>query len=246
MRILILILGLFSSLSALAGISISKAIVHFEAGGQVSEDVEVFNQGDETLYIRIEPSIIKNPGSEQAQRVSYRNPKDAGLLVTPQRMVIAPGARKRVRFVRLDDAAEAKEDRVFRVLIKPEVGKVSSRETAVKVIIAYEVLVLSQPGKIKPDLQHKIDNGKLYLYNAGNTNILIQNVYQCPPGQSFRDEQHQCKELSGKRLYADTRWESELPLKTNVTIHYSIGLDNRELVIDFPRQDQTNKKTAKN
>ena len=135
-----------SSNSVFAGMSLSQAIIHFEDGGERSQDVEVFNQGQETLYVRVEPTIVNNPGTKQESREKYRDPRKAGLLVSPQRLVIAPGARKRIRFVRLDKPAPnikeqnkaiaTEKDRVFRVLVKPEVGELESTQTAVKIVVA--------------------------------------------------------------------------------------------------------------
>ncbi len=228
---------------ALAGMSLSQAIIHFEEGGERSRDIEVFNQGEETLYIRVIPSIIHHPGTKQEKRDVYRNPREAGLLVSPQRLVIAPGGRKRVRFVRLDkppiqknikdQIAQAKKsptiqakDRVFRVLVKPEVGEIKSSETAVKIVVAYEVLVLSQPNKAVVDLKANLIGKSLHISNHGNTNVLLLEGYQCPKGQSQQDEVNQCVKLGGKRIYAGNQWQVEVPYLTPVTYQISKGLEN--------------------
>ena len=52
-----------------AGISLSQAIVLFEDDGKRSEDVVVLNQGKETVYVRVEPSIIHNPGSDEQMKI---------------------------------------------------------------------------------------------------------------------------------------------------------------------------------
>jgi P pilus assembly chaperone PapD len=226
-----------------AGMSLSQAIIHFEEGGERSRDIEVFNQGEETLYIRVIPSIIHHPGTEQEKREIYRNPREAGLLVSPQRLVIAPGGRKRIRFVRLDkplsqktdsdQIAHAKkapaiqvQDRVFRVLVKPEVGEVKSSETAVKIVVAYEVLVLLQPSKATVDLKANLVGKSLHITNHGNTNVLLLEGHQCPKEQSLQDEVNQCVKLGGKRIYAGNQWQVEVPYLTPVTYQISKGLEN--------------------
>ncbi len=235
MRYLFVVLCLFFSAQLTAGISLSQAIIHFEEDGKRSEDVEVFNQGQETLYVKVEPSIIHNPGTKEESRELYRDPRKAGLLVSPQRLVIAPGARKRLRFVRLDNGQETEQDRVFRVLVKPEVGEVKSDQTAVKIIVAYEVLVLSQPKNANFQLNHFFEGKVLTLKNKGNTNVLLQKGTQCPPGQSVEDENNQCAELPGKRIYSGNTWKVELPFLTPVNYLISSGLDN-DLVTFTPEK----------
>ncbi len=235
MRYFLVFILLICSFQVKAGLSLSQAIVHFEDGGKRSEDIIVFNQGDETLYVRIEPSIILNPGTPEEKREIYHDPKTAGLLVTPQRLVLPAGARKRIRLVRMDDALTAKEDKVFRVLVKPEVGEIHSEQTAVKIIVAYEVLVLSQPNKAKPLIESSFEGNVLKLTNKGNTNVLLQKGFQCPVGQSLQDENNQCVELTGKRLYANSNWEIELPFITPVTYQLSVGMANDSITFDLSK-----------
>lgn len=219
---------------SLAGMSLSQAIIHFEEGGERSQDIEVFNQGEETLYIRVEPTMVLNPGTTQEKREKYRDPRKAGLLVSPQRLVIAPGARKRIRFVHLETmAAEgsnkariAEKDRVFRVLVKPEVGPLKSTQTAVKIVVAYEVLVLSQPAHATVDLRATLMDQQLHIRNHGNTNVLLLEGHQCPKGQSQQDETNQCVKLGGKRIYAGNQWQVEVPYLTPVIYQVSKGLEN--------------------
>lgn len=234
-RYLFLILLIGYSFDASAGLSLSKAIVHFSDSGRQSEDIEVFNLGEETLYVRVEPSVINKPGTSEQTRELYRNPEAAGLLVTPQRLVLAPGARKRLRLVRLDKNNPTEQDKVFRILVKPEVGEVKSTQTAVKIIVAYEVLVLMQPKQAKPVLQSSLVGKVLKLSNTGNTNILLQKGKQCPEGQTFEDKDNNCVELNGKRLYAGNQWQIDLPFSTPVEFQMSVGLKN-ELITFKPEK----------
>ncbi|WP_444995603.1 fimbrial biogenesis chaperone [Aliikangiella sp. IMCC44359] len=235
MRHFILIFTILFTPPTFAGLSLSQAIVHFEESGRKSEDVDVFNQGPDILYVRIEPSVILNPGKANESRKIYRDPKEAGLLVTPQRMVLAPGSRKRLRFVRLDNPDKATQDKVFRVLVKPEIGEVKSSQTAVKIIVAYEVLVLSQPKKPQPQLVSSFKGRWMTVTNRGNTNVLLQKGHQCPVGESIKNEPNQCVELAGKRLYAGNSWQVEVPFLTPVNYRISVGLNHS--IINFERKN---------
>lgn len=234
------------SYESLAGISLSQAIVHFEKDGKLSEDIEIYNQGNETVYIRVEPSIIENPGLENESRKNYRDPRKAGLLVTPQRLIIPAGTRKILRLVKLDNIDKSRKsseqkDKVYRVLVKPEVGEVSAEQTAVKIIVAYEVLVLAQPPEPKINLQHEFEGNTLRLSNTGNTNLLLQKGIQCPPGQSQETPENSCVELAGKRLYANAKWQVEVPFDTPVTYQYSVGMEN-DVVVFNPNKNKKQKK----
>ena len=89
----------FHSQSAQANMVLSNAIVHFEPGASARQDVEIANVGSEPLYVQIEPHIVLKPGTEDEERVAIKNPREHGLLVTPSRMVLAPGTTKSMRIV---------------------------------------------------------------------------------------------------------------------------------------------------
>ena len=119
MRNLLIIFSAFFSLQVFAGISLSNVIFHFEDDGKRSQDVVVYNRGTEVAYVRVEPSIIHNPGTDQEKREIYRDPKAAGLLVTPQKLVVPPGGRKLVRFVRMTDLKTLKSEKFVMFLRLP-------------------------------------------------------------------------------------------------------------------------------
>ncbi|MEO1574719.1 MAG: hypothetical protein AAFU65_07150, partial [Pseudomonadota bacterium] len=144
--------GLMAVLSPMvhASMVLSNVIVHFEPGEPPREDIEIENNGDETLYIEVKPHRVHAPGTPEERREIIRNPRESGLLVTPNRLVIGPGARKRLRLVNL--APDSPEERVYRVAVTPVVGDVSAAQSGLKVLIGYEVLVLTQPPSPSPDL----------------------------------------------------------------------------------------------
>ncbi|MDH5433746.1 MAG: hypothetical protein OEY19_07360 [Gammaproteobacteria bacterium] len=216
---------LLFSLPVPANMLISQAIVTFESEGTKSHDIEIYNQGEETLYLKVEAKQVLSPGTKQEIKQAYRDPQQAGLLVTPQRLILPPKTRKKVRFVKLADSKSLQHDAVFRVLVKPEVGELKATQTAVKVIVAYEILVLMQPDKPRASLQGEVENKRLKLINTGNTNVLLQKGYQCPPGQKRQDELNQCQELVGKRMYAGNQWQLNLPYNTPVEFEILTGLD---------------------
>jgi P pilus assembly chaperone PapD len=221
---LLCFLFVFPVTNVSANMVLSEAILHFEPGKPLRKDIEVENVGDETLYIQIDPQVVRNPGTDEESRDAYTDPRDAGLLVTPNKLIIPPKSRKLVRFVVLKPASD-KEDSVYRVTFKPisnpDVPK--DGQIGVKVVIAYQVLVLVQPSNPEPKLVAKRNGNKLLFINNGNTNVLLREGRQCPNKSSAEDE---CQTLPGQRIYAGNKWSVDLPSNKPVEYYLSIGTKN--------------------
>ena len=206
-----------------ANMVISEAILHFEPGKPLRKDIEVENVGDETMYVQVEPMIVRSPGTEDEQREIFKDPREAGLLVTPNKIVIPPKGRKLVRFVVLKQPTE--KDAVYRVTFRPVTNGVVGEENqiGVKIILAYQVLVLVQPINPNPDLIVKREGNQLKFKNKGNTNVLLREGKQCPSKNANEED---CEILKGSRLYAGNEWSVELPSKHPVEYYISIGNKN--------------------
>ncbi len=172
--------------------SLNKIVVHFAADKSPREDIEVINTGKETVYLSIQPFLVTNPGTDEERRVSYTNPQEAGLLVTPNRMILKPGAMRRVRMVRLDKSA-GKGDKIFRVLFKPEVGKIKAETTAVKIVVAYEVLVLMQPRNPDPSLQCVEKESSCYLRTRAIPTYCCARVFSAQQKIRRRSSANACR-----------------------------------------------------
>ncbi len=202
------VVGLKSSLSfaavlfaALAGLAaparaqmiLNKVSLEFASGGAPRDDIEVTNSGSETLYVQIEPNRIHDPGTPQEKRVLYRDPAELGLLITPSRLVVPPGQTQVVRIAVVDPCKES--DKVYRLTVRPVVGEVKSAETAIKVVIAYDVLVILRPPNPKADLKTERAGRKMTLSNTGNSSILLSQGKQCDASGN------NCQVIPPYRLY---------------------------------------------
>ncbi len=208
--------------TASANMVLSDAIVHFEPGKPLRKDVEVENPSSETLYIEITPSIVRNPGTENEKRETITDPRESGLLVTPNKIVVPPGGRKLVRIVSLNSPGD--DEHVYRVTFKPIVGDVETEQIGVKILIGYEVLVLLQPSSPEPSLVTTRSGNTLSFVNEGNTNVLLRQGTQCPKGASQNADE--CETLRGKRLYPGNKWSVELPYDKPVEYQMSVGTKN--------------------
>jgi len=208
---------------ASANMVISEAILHFEKGKPLRKDIEIENVGNETMYVQVEPMIVRSPGTEDEEREMFKDPKEAGLLVTPNKIVIPPKGRKLVRFVVLKKPTT--NDAVYRVTFRPISNGVEgeNNQIGVKVVIAYQVLVLVQPTNPEPNLIVKREGNKLKFKNKGNNNVLLREGKQCPSENATDDE---CEFLRGNRLYAGNEWSVDLPSQRPVEYYLSVGTKN--------------------
>ncbi len=221
--ICVLMVLLFVSISpASANMVLSEAIVHFEPGKPLRKDIEVENPSSENLYVEVTPAVVLEPGTENEQRQSISDPRESGLLVTPNKLVVPPGGRKLVRLVSLEPLGE--KERVYRVTFKPVVGDLETEHIGIKVLIGYEVLILMQPSTPKPNLVAIRNGKKLSFANKGNTNVLLREGTQCPKGSSKNPDD--CESLRGKRLYPGNSWSVDLPYNMPVEYQISIGTKN--------------------
>lgn len=204
---------MFATSTADAAISVSQVIVEFNKPGQRRADVEVQNRGRERMYVVVLPSRIMKPGLPGERRVNNPDPSKLGLLVSPQRMILDPGQRRLVRFAVL--SAPGSGDRIYRVQIKPVVGKIVAKKTGVKILVGYDVLVMQRPNRPDTKLVGKRQGGWLVFKNNGNTNALLFNGKQCAALVSKR-----CRRLPPRRLYSGAQWR--LKLKGSGPVNYLV------------------------
>ncbi len=205
-----------------ANMVLSEAIIHFEPGKPLRKDIEVENPSDENLYIEITPSVVEEPGTEGEHRITIVDPRESGLLVTPNKLVIPPGGRKLVRIVSLQPLGD--KERVYRVTFKPVIGDLETEHIGVKILVGYEVLVLMQPAEPDPNLIADRSGKKIFFENKGNTNVLLREGKQCPEGVA--DDSEKCERLAGKRLYPGNSWSVDLPYDKAVDYQMSMGTKN--------------------
>lgn len=212
--------------SVQANMILNKSILYFDKGNMTQQDVEIENVGEDPLYIKVTPHLMRNPGTEDQTREAYDDPTEAGLLVSPNKLVIKPGGRKRVRFVNLQK--NVNQEKVYRVSITPVVGDLISDQTGVKIVIGYEVLVIVSPANSQPELVHSRNGNVLTVKNNGTKNILLREGIQCLPDII---EESECDRVGGKRLYPGNSWTVELP--HDMPVKYYLSTGNENTVIEF-------------
>lgn len=178
------------------------------------EDLVLRNESADRYYVSLVASEILGAGTEAEQRVEIADPEALGLLISPTRLILEPGASRAVRIVNIGQAGPA--DRVYRLRITPQVTDVDAGadlpegETGVsiRVLMAYDILVVSRPAEARPQIVSLTEPGAVLLRNDGNTNTLLLNGEVCPRGARAGD-QDVCRTLDDHRLYASETWRIE-------------------------------------
>lgn len=205
---------------AMAEMVLSQVIVDLLPGKPPRDDIEVWNDGDERIYVSAEPFEIRAPGTAAETRTPAGAPEESGLLVAPQRLILEPGERRTVRIALIGDRPAS--DRVYRVAIRPVAGPVSASTDALKVFVGYDTLVLVRPEGLASEIEGQRAGQTLTLRNTGNT---AQELYD---GKQCDAKGADCRALPAKRLYPGATWEQTLPFDTQVTYRTSIGPETRE------------------
>lgn len=212
--------AMWFSTTAFANMELSNVILHFEPGDPARQDVEISNAGETPLYIDIIPTVVLSPGEESEARSAITDPRAAGLLVTPNKLIVPPGATKVVRFVKLGPSTV---ERVYRVAAKPVIGDIDAERSGLKILIGYEILVIVYPDDTEPNLEVTRDGQHFSVRNTGNANVLLREGYQClEPDLPFED----CTSLPGRRMYPGNEWSTELPYDLPVTYYQGVGTRN--------------------
>lgn len=229
MMIVNLILTLFFSTQIYADIVLSEVILDFKDKQTIRKDVTVENVGSEKKYIAVETAVITNPGLDPVVRKKVKNPLEANLVVTPNKLILAPKQKRNLRFI--IKSKPATSDEIYRVRVVPKLGKVSlkgkgkkdNKKTGVKVVVGYDVLVMNRPTVPKTSYQIKRIGNKLTITNNGNTNFLIRSITQCDDEERKKG----CEKSSGFRMYAGRTRDFSLNKKTTAEVALKFFNNNK-------------------
>jgi P pilus assembly chaperone PapD len=185
-----------------AELVLSELIVDLDPGKQTREDIEVWNDSPERAYVAVEPREILDAGLPSQAVRKDSDPQKLGLLVSPSRMILEPGQRKRLRIASLLGLPE--REHVYRLTVKPVVGEVQSSATGLKLLVGYDVLVLVRPVRPAAKVTGRREGRRLTFGNSGNVSVEIVEGRQCDADGG------RCADLPGKRLYPGASWTVDL------------------------------------
>jgi P pilus assembly chaperone PapD len=186
---------------AQANILVDRSIVEFVPGQSPQQDIRVSNRSDDQMYVQVEVLDVLQPGTEQEVREIVTDLADMTLLATPKQFVLPPQGERAVRLVALAEPAEV--DQVYRVNVTPIMPPLAdSQSSVVRVVVAYQLLVLVLPENPREDLVVTREANTLKFENRGNSYVLLADGQQC--------DGENCTNLPTNRLYAGNSWEVEL------------------------------------
>jgi P pilus assembly chaperone PapD len=206
---------------ARADMVLSQVIVDLLPGKAARDDIEVFNNGEDRIYVAAEVFEIRGAGTPAEERVPIApDPEQSGLLVSPQKLVLGPGERRTVRVAAIGDRPAV--ERVYRIAIRPVAGPLAAEQSALKLFVGYDALVLVRPAQVTGDLAGERRGRSLVITNASNVAQELFGGQQCDA--AGRD----CRALPAKRLYAGASWRQTLPYDTEARYKSAIGPAIRE------------------
>ena len=205
-QILVALFLILPGTSAHASIAVDRSIIYFLPGQPPRQDLIIFNHGTQKTYIKTEVFEVFNPGTPEEIRRKATSLDEVNLLVSPNKMAIPPKGRKRIRFSYLGDN---QKERVFRINITPVMGAIKSKSTALKLVVAYQILLIITPEKAQVMLSAERQDNTILFKNNGNTNVLLTKARFCET-QTTPSEKCEPASLS-KRIYAGNQWRITLP-----------------------------------
>ena len=205
-----------TSLPAFAEISLNQVVVDFNEKGVRHKDVIVSNRGGNREFVEVTIERVIDPGLPTERREAVKNGLDAGIIISPRKLVIPPGEKKAVRFI--DRHSNRNAEHVYRAVVKPVAPPASSEGIKVKVVIAYGVLVIVRPDNPDVNVAGTRNGNTLVLKNEGNTSVMILEGEQCKAAD--------CKQVTGERLYAGGTQTIELPFPQPIQMTYKAGKDH--------------------
>ncbi|WP_460225886.1 fimbrial biogenesis chaperone [Aurantivibrio infirmus] len=196
---------------ATADIYVDRAIVRLAADEEPRKDIKVINNGDDVGYVEIEVFEVRNPGTEQEERVKVTDPEELKLIVSPSKLAIPANNQKLVRIVNL--APGENDERIYRVNVTPVLPPLQDDEgSVVRVVVAYQLLVIIDPANPQEDLEIRREANQLFVKNNGNTNVLISNGKQCEANEEA------CVDIAAHRVYPGNLWQVELEKELPATL----------------------------
>lgn len=190
------IVGLSAPVSA--ELTVSQLVVELTPNSRTS-DVLIFNDSDERSYVSIEPREVINAGTSDERRVANPDPRSLGLLLSSTRLILEPRQKRLLRIA--STSVPQNGERIYRVVVKPVVGDVESASSGLKLLVGYDMLVISRSGVIGPiKIEATRTRDQLMLTNRGVSSVELLDGKEC------RAPEAQCTPLPAKRLYAGASW----------------------------------------
>lgn len=208
-----------------AEMTVNPVVAELTGENAYKKDLQVSNLSDsETIYVQVTVFEIASPGRPEEKWIERKSPDESGLLAAPSRLALAPGQTRIVRLVSV--VPPPATDRVYRVEIKPVVGEITATQSLIKVVVGYNVLVLTKPDGARTDIVGSRSGDRLILRNNGNSAGFLFDGKACDPAGRA------CTDLQAARMYAGN--ELVIPLRAGQErVEYSLEVSGTVKKLKF-------------
>lgn len=208
---------------ASAELILSQMVVELTLSSRTA-DVLVFNDADEKAYVLIEPAEVLSAGTPGEKRISNPDPRSSGLLLSSTRLILEPRQKRLLRLAATSIPDE--KERIYRVVVKPVVGDVDAKESGLKLLVGYEMLVMVRPARAGPiSIDARRTGSDITLTNLGAASIELMD------GQRCLNAKLKCTPLPAKRLYAGASWTQPVP--SSEEVEYRVLSNGRVETLKF-------------
>ena len=216
-------------------LSLDRMILYLNPDKLPRQNVVVFNHEKQKLFLQTIIYDVIAPGSEQEKRVQVQDLKNLQLITSPKKTIIPPQRRKTIQVISLLEKPP-KIEKVFRVTFQPTLGDITATQTAIKILISYQILVFIRPKNPYYKITAKQKDNTLTFTNTGNMNVLMRNGQYCTG-----ETNNTCQPLKKtERLYAKQSWKLNIP-KNAVHIRYGLfdGTSEKTQTFNIKKKSKT-------
>ena len=175
------------SIAAQADMRVDRAIVYFEPDKPPRQDIVVSNLDDEDLFLQVEVIEVHNPGRANEKRTVVRDLDKIGFIASPVKSIVAPQSRRLIRLINLKEPSN--QEKIYRVTFKPVASEFEANRTILRLLVAYQSLVIVRPENPTVDVVSTRSGDVLTLKNRGNANVYLQDGVACA-GEEWREEDY--------------------------------------------------------
>lgn len=185
----LVVVPLLYSFNCYAGIDVYPMEIGLKSDNQAT--VQIHASGDNTEFIKVQVKKIVNPGTAKESLQDYNPAVDSELIVSPQKLAIAPGTTRLVRLLTMNKPKQETTWRIYMRGVSPqkmELGE-TKQQAELNVSLIYGVLVHVAPEKTVVSLSYNPATG--VMTNSGTVRIPIKQFGVC-------DTAGKCKWLTEK------------------------------------------------
>jgi P pilus assembly chaperone PapD len=206
----LLLLSLLSCSALSSELTLDVSQILFENNEKTKRVVKVNNVNPETpVYVDVIVNEVLQPELGTKSKLKRHNqPADAGIYVSPGKMVIKKGVDfQPMSIVNINQNLE--KERVYRIDVRPVASGLQSHQSmAIKVLLAYDVLVHVQPEKPFIEASHYYTDKSLVIKNTGNARFFVANGKVC-------NEADECFDAPSGFIYSGA--EGAVPMPDDVS-----------------------------